>query len=205
VDGTKGAKLQGHSGGVNSLSFGPKHNLLASGGNDGAIRIWDVVSGEEVRATILEGRKVVEVRFSPDGKTVALATDDFQLQIWNLGDDSIRSFPAHKGEIHGLAFHPNGTLLASCSADETIKLWDPVSEQLIRTLTGHGHYAKGIAFSPDGSLLTSGYGLWDPDTGEFLESLPESDYFPHCVAFSPDGTKIAAGFGKSAQLWVRSE
>jgi len=65
-----------------------------------------------------------------------------------------------------VAFSPDGRLLASCSDDKTVRLWDPAAGEHRRTLTGHARIVRGVAFSPDGRLLASASDdktvrLWD--------------------------------------------
>jgi WD40 repeat protein len=71
----------------------------------------------------------------------------------------IRTFEGHTGRVTSVAFNPDGRLLASGSADETIKLWDVATGREVRTLEGHTGYVESVAFSPDGKLLASG--SWD--------------------------------------------
>ena len=65
-----------------------------------------------------------------------------------------------------MAFSPDGRLLATASADETARLWDPATGEYLRTLTGHDDGVVGVAFSPDGRLLATASNdktarLWD--------------------------------------------
>lgn len=102
------------------------------------------------------------------------------------------------GPITGVAFSPDGTVLASASWDSTVKLWEVATRTELQTLQ-HESGALCVAFSPDGSILASGsedqtIRLWDPVTGIQLARLPHTQNVT-AVAFSPDGNLLAAGCG----------
>jgi len=113
----------------------------------------------------------------------------------------------HTKAVWGVAFSPDGRLLATASWDETARLWDPATGEHLRALTGHTDQVWGVAFSPDGRLLaTTGRDntarLWDPATGEHLRTLTGHDSYVYGVAFSPDGRLAAtASWDRTARLW----
>jgi WD domain, G-beta repeat len=82
----------------------------------------------------------------------------------------------HTASVYSVAWRPDGKTLASGSGDQTVKLWDSGTGQLLRTLSGHTAYVYSVAWSPDGKTLASGSGdqtvkLWDSGTGQLLRTL----------------------------------
>ena len=115
----------------------------------------------------------------------------------------------HSLTVNSVAFSPDGETLASAGSDQSIKLWETATGELIRTLTGHTGAINSVAFSPDGRTLASGSDdhtvmLWDAATGRLLRTLTGAvDYFT-CITFSPDGRTIACATRDSSltiRLW----
>jgi WD40 repeat protein len=123
--------------------------------------------------------------------------------LWNsteLEFDHIRQpvvIPAHQGMAGGLAFSPNGQLVASTGSDRTIKIWDTFTGAHLRTLTGHTDYIPQLLFVDDRTLLSRSYDVttrqWDLATGEheLIEYLQPQ--WVLVFARSPDGDWIAFG------------
>jgi WD40 repeat protein len=102
----------------------------------------------------------------------------------------------HRGQVHSLAFSPDGRMLASAGSDSTIKLWDTSRGLLIRTLSGHLGAVRAVAFSPDGKSLVSGsqdhtIRIWDLETGRAVKSFEEQrNLWVTGVAYSVDGKSL---------------
>ena len=120
-------------------------------------------------------------------------------RITTLVHSSEGSFP----DVESVAFSPDGELLASGSAQGTIKLWNVATRRNIRTLNDDRR-VESVAFSPDGHILAShsyGVNLWDVSTGQNIATLFRT-YSAGAVAFSPDGTIVAAGSpDNKVRLW----
>jgi WD40 repeat protein len=119
----------------------------------------------------------------------------------------LRKLSGHTGALLGVAFSPDGTRLATTSADQTARLWDIATGAHIRTLTGHTGAVWGVAFSPDGTRLATTSSdetvrLWDTATGTHIRTLTGHTSVVTGAAFSPDGTRLATTSNdQTARLW----
>ncbi|MEH2323481.1 MAG: AAA-like domain-containing protein, partial [Nostoc sp.] len=122
----------------------------------------------------LEGHSswVSSVVFSPDGKTLASASADKTIKLWNRDTGKeISTLSGHSSWVNSVVFSPDGKTLASASGDNTIKLWNRDTGKEISTLSGHSSWVNSVVFSPDGKTLASASGdntikLWNRDTGK---------------------------------------
>jgi WD40 repeat protein len=148
------------------------------------------------------------VTISLDGRQRAVATSFLDIDI--LGGLKLRRVHA-RTHIFNLAFSPDGQRIASDSDDETIKIWDVLAEQEIRTLTGHTGRVTSVAYSPDGRQIASGsldstIKIWDASTGKEIRTLEGHTHVVRNVAFSPDGRRIASGSrDKTIKIWDVSQ
>ncbi|XP_044777827.1 WD repeat and SOCS box-containing protein 1 isoform X2 [Neomonachus schauinslandi] len=196
--------------------FGQDQLLLATGLNNGRIKIWDVYTGKLLLNLVDHTEVVRDLTFAPDGSLILVsASRDKTLRVWDLKDDGnmMKVLRGHQNWVYSCAFSPDSSMLCSVGASKAVFLWNMDKYTMIRKLEGHHHDVVACDFSPDGALLaTASYDtrvyIWDPHTGDILMEFGmvrfwriDEDYPVQvaplsnglCCAFSTDGSVLAAG------------
>ncbi len=223
------ATLEGHEGAVNSVTFSPDGTLLATGGDDGIVRVWNLETGEE--PVLFEGNTgpVNALAFSPDGTLLASGGDmpNIQLLIWNVetGEEMARFEHPDVGlivdfinngrpvKIFDVEFRPDGSLVFAVGALQAFIIWNVDSNQF----SAQEEWAMGaptvlsISYSADGTFVATGRSdglLLTPldEEGNMIGDEPIQlnchDDTVSTVAFSPDTAMLASGsFDDTICLW----
>lgn len=204
----------GHSAHINVAACSPDGRIVASGGTDNTVKLWDQQSGLELRSLQGHTDAVQAIAFSPDGRLLATAGTDQQILLWDLATGRmLRRLMGHQSTVTSLAFSRDGRLLASGAMDETIRVWDPTTGRPLQKIAladdDQDKDFRGwvlMALSPDGRSVVSGgktTRLWDVATGRQLRTLrarsapgtpPDM-----AIAMSPDGGTLAIS-GKTLSL-----
>jgi WD40 repeat protein len=209
--------LYGHSSPVKSVAFS-LGGILASGSWDKTVKLWNITTGEEISTLTGHQLQVSAVAFSPQGHLLASASFDRTIRLWDLSSLHIQtqkklkecpchSLCGHAWAVLTVAFSPNGKILATGSDDNTIKLWDVNTGQVIRTLLGHSWSVLAVAFSADGEILISGsrdntVKLWRVSTGEEIATLNDHVDSVSALAVNPVAQLIVSGSrDKTIKLW----
>lgn len=142
--------------GVRVVAFSPDGRMLASGGLNNSIKLWDMNTGKVLHTFKKHTNRINSIAFSPDGSILASGSEDHTVKLWDLKTGKgLSTLEGHGNSISSLAFCPYGRTLASGSSDKTIKLWELSTYDELDTLHGHDCLVKSLSFSPDGKKLAS--------------------------------------------------
>jgi len=206
--------LKAHDDIVSSVAFSNNGTTLATGGWDGRIVLWDGRTYKRGNSVSGHIGKVMSVGFSTDDNAVAVGSGDETtaqtvgaVRVIDLGLGDVRfQLTSQASVVMGVAFSPDKKLMASASADATIKLVEAKEGAEVATLT-HGAPVLCAAFSPEGKLLASGGNdgsikVWDVAERKELHALPTKAAETTALVYAPDGkTLISSHRDGAIILW----
>ena len=193
---------------LTNLNLFPLHSVrVAAVDSDGNVgwTSFDLLKISKQHIATLYGVSAVRsVLFSPDGATLASATDD-GLEIWDVATRQNLALLKQTSEVRSVAFSSDGSKLASGSTDGTIELWENSIWSNIATLESQDSIFS-LAFSPDGATIASGTGekveLWDVESGANTTTFEGHTGRVSSISFSQDGTLLASGSEDgTVRLW----
>jgi WD40 repeat protein/serine/threonine protein kinase len=186
----------------------------------GLIRLWKIFTNREVAVLSLHTQSrhgppnVRFMRFSEDGRILVAVTHQ-SVRTWHLaGAGEKLVLEGHAGGIPDVVYSPDGKLLASAGKDHQIKIWDPVTGKLLKTLTEFATPVQTLCFSPDGRVLAAGdqrslsasdekgtVRFYDVESWKELLEMQAQVGPTNSIAFSPDGKYFAAAGRNGLRLW----
>lgn len=209
------ATLTGHHSIVAALAYSPDGELLISSSWDYMLRVWQ--DEVEIRTLTAHTGWVSTLDISPDGKFLVSGSADKTIKLWNLANgELLDTFDGHQGDVDSVAIAPFSVsrnpgdikgILASGSADGTIKLWNLATGKELRTLSDREKSTNALLFSPSGQLLISGstdatLKIWSLQDGAIIRTLSGHEAPINALALNREGNLlISASSDGTAKLW----
>ena len=197
-----------HENEIRGLEFSPDGRTLVTAGLDRAVHLWDLETRSKIDSgsiNLASGLEAVCVRFSPDGKLVAVGSGG-QLSVFRGSDLQKLNPPSgYLGWFLSLRFSPDGRHLVSghMARQKCLIVWDTRNWER-HELPAHKMVALEITFSPDGRrMVTIGdeLGVWDTDTWQRLASFKLPKHDAGFVTFSPGGNELITSHANALRIW----
>jgi len=202
-----------HDCGVCSVGWSADGNSIVLADESEGIRIASAQSGKR-ESSFAFYREVFEACFNPNGKTIAFASIDHNVQSWWIEDGRWSDeFDGHRGKVWCVRFSSCGNFLVSGSEDRTVRIWQapvtrPFSSCLPELPNGVEQSPHVVSFSPDGAVFASSTDppvairLWSITSGHCIGVLRGHTKPVDALCFNVDGSSLASGSrDKTIRLW----
>jgi eukaryotic-like serine/threonine-protein kinase len=198
--------LNGHEGWVTSVAFSPDGKTVFTASLDRTIKTWDAATGAQQSSLDGGAAQLTAMALSPDGHALPSAGSDHAVKFLLPTVPQLpRALDEYRNEIYSLNLGPAKTL-ATVSRDQTLKLWDLDTGEVLLTIAAPRDWFSSVALSPDGQTIAAALKdgsvtFWDRAGRELLALDGHSDFI-YDLAYSPDNKTVAsASADNTVRLW----
>ncbi|WP_017306041.1 WD40 repeat domain-containing protein [Spirulina subsalsa] len=203
-------EFSGHQGRIDAMAFSPEQQILATGGSDTVIRLWNLKTGKLVgtlgKHLVLGAHsdRIFALQFSPTGNTLISSSQDGTLKLWDLRTRD-RPRTLHTYTLH-FALSPDELTLVTTDWSGNLAFWDLSLQKIQRTIAVS--YTHCLTFTPYGRILITAGGdrmihFWNPYTAELIHSLSGHHQNITSLILTAQGQQlISLGQDNELKIWA---
>jgi len=208
--------FHGHNGDTQDVKFSPSGRMLATGGGEGVVKLWDLTQRIQPRRIHLgNSAYVAALAVSPDSSQIALAAKfhvtrgspegNQHVRLWDVKTERVtRTLLGHTGWLTSVGYDSSGKRIVSGSEDKSVRIWDVETGKLIRTFNGHTATVTCVAFVNDRVVSSSEDGtvrVWDAETGNEVLQMPHGGQPVTAIKCRDDGLIVSAVERGPLRFW----
>ncbi|XP_052788002.1 U4/U6 small nuclear ribonucleoprotein Prp4-like [Mya arenaria] len=211
--------LRGHNCNVGAIVFHPQATIsledsaccMASCGQDGAVKLWNLVSDEPVAD--IEGHapyRVARLAYHPSGRFLATCCFDNSWRLWDLeAQEEILHQEGHSKPVYDISFQCDGALAVTGGMDGYGRVWDLRTGRCVMFLEGHLKSVLAVDYAPDGYHLATGSEdntakIWDVRQRKCIYTIPAHNNLVSKIKFQPNNGRylVTASYDSTAKIWA---
>mmetsp|Transcript_4733 Transcript_4733/g.11145 ORF Transcript_4733/g.11145 Transcript_4733/m.11145 type:complete len:486 (-) Transcript_4733:302-1759(-) len=204
-------KFERHDAPITALRWNPSGDKLLTASIDKTACVWNVAGGKLERQYRHHQGPVTDIDWKDDS-VFALCSIDRTISVWNTKIDSqsglVSKLEGHAADINMIRWSPKGNVLASCSDDSMVKIWNLESKSSVQDLTQHTREVCTIAWgeaSNPGVLASGSFDatvrVWDAEQGKCTQNFTRHLHPVSSIAFNPENSLLASASHDRMYIW----
>ncbi len=204
-------EIEAHQASINKVLFSPSGDVLYTTSLDNRILMWDVNTGNLVREIVNNhDGGILSLELSEKAGLLTSGGIDGTIRVYDLQGEDTAYLGDHTGWVYDLAISPDGAEMASCSLDQSVKVWDLINGREKVQLDDCRSAVQTVTYSPDGEFLAAGCAdnrimIWKTGSYQLLNSLEGHQRGVLSLEFSPQADQLASGAADSTIILWKKE